>query len=143
MDSRDLAEYLKERGHKITQARLHVLGEIAKAESIFSPADIYESAREQNSSVGLTTVYRTLDILSGMGLIKKVHLEDGCNKYLAVSRNHTHQLICSGCGAVVEVPECTISGLAALIAERTNFEIDGHWLEFFGRCVSCRSPQDN
>lgn len=143
METADLAAQLKERGHKITQARLLVLGEIARAESIFSPADIYESAQLQNSSVGLTTVYRTLDILSGMGLIKKVHLEDGCNKYLAVSRNHTHQLICSGCGAVVDVPECTVSGLSALIAERTNFEIEGHWLEFFGRCLACRSRHDS
>ena len=105
----------------------------------FSPGEIHSRVLEEEGTVGLTTVYRTLDILFDMGLIQRVHLEEGCHSYINVGPTHVHQLICASCGTVQEVPECQLEDFTRLLAEHTGFEVRGHWLEFYGRCEGCRS----
>ncbi|MBM2826197.1 MAG: ferric uptake regulator, Fur family [Dehalococcoidia bacterium] len=138
-DSATLAGYLKQRGRKLTRSRLAVLRQVSRYQGPFSPGDIHTRIQNEDGTVGLTTVYRTLDILYDLGLIQRAHLEDGCHSYIAVGPTHVHQLICSSCGIIQEVPECELEDFTRILAEHTGFDIRGHWLEFYGRCQSCRA----
>ena len=103
-----------------------------------SPAEIYARARRRDAHIGLVTVYRTLDILIELGLVRRIHLEDGCHGYAPVGASHGHHLICSSCNQVIEFDECGLDEMLARIARQTGFQIEQHRLEVFGRCPKCR-----
>lgn len=52
-------------------------------------------------------------------------------------RGHHHHLVCNECGAVEDFTACDVAELVGELTRRTNFTIDGHWLEVYGRCNSC------
>jgi Fur family ferric uptake transcriptional regulator len=133
-----IASILRHSGYKITPQRRAVLNTIALSHDHLTPAAIYEKVRAEHPDIGLVTVYRTLDILANLGLICEVHAGGNCRSYLMRRpAEHHHHLICSECGAVVDFTDCDLSKLEQRIARETDFEIDGHLLEFTGRCPAC------
>jgi len=90
----------------------------------------------------LVTVYRTLDILDELGLICQVHSVGGCRSYLMRRPSeHHHHLVCVECGRVDDFSDCDLSELAEKLARENGFEIEGHILEFSGRCADCCRQQ--
>jgi hypothetical protein len=76
----------------------------------------------------LVTVYRTLDILSELGLICEVHSGGNCRSYLMRRpQEHHHHLICADCGTVADFTDCDLSELEQRLSLETGFEIKGHW----------------
>jgi len=130
---------LRSEGFKITRQRRAVLAAINESHDHMTPADIYEKALKQHPGIGLVTVYRTLEILDKLGMICEVHAGGNSRSYLMRRPlYHHHHLVCSGCGTVVDFADCDLSELADRLSRKTGFEIDGHILEFSGRCVNCR-----
>jgi len=137
----------RERGYKITMAREAVLNVLGKTSKHLSAKDVYLMISKEYPSIGLTTVYRTLDILSSMGLISKFDFGDGHVRYeLArdlIDKGHHHHLICVGCNKVidyrdfiddeVELIRLTEKGLS----KKYNFKITNHLLQFYGVCDKC------
>lgn len=134
----ELAEQLSTHGYKLTRQRRAVLAVITATEEHLSPAEIYRRAKADCPDIGLTTVYRTLDILAKLGLIKRVHFERGCHSYALASRGHRHHLVCTGCGNIVEFEGCDLSALLEVVASQTGFAIEEHWLQLFGKCPACQ-----
>ena len=83
-------------------------------------------------------MYRTLDILVELGMLRRVHLDDGCHGYALSQAVHGHHLICSSCNQVVEFDGCDLDDLFKRITRKTGFAIEGHWLQVFGRCPKCQ-----
>ncbi len=133
-----LRQALSTRGYKLTAPRRAVLDVVAGMCESLSPAEIYERARRRYSRLGLVTVYRTLDILVEVGILRRIHLEDGCHSYALAQAAHGHHLICSKCKEVIEFDGCDLDGLFKTVARKTGFRIEGHWLELFGRCPKCQ-----
>ena len=134
---------LKKHGYKLTPQRRVVIQAITSDREHHTPADIYERVQREHAGVGLVTIYRTLDILAGMGLICEVHAGDGRRSYLMRRPSeHHHHLICSGCGAVVDFTGCDLGELERSLAAKTGFEIESHLLEFLGRCWDCQRQLD-
>lgn len=136
--AKKLAEQLSAHGYKLTRQRRAILAVIASSEGHLTPAEVYERAKADCPQIGLTTVYRTLDILAKLGTIKRVHFEKGCHSYAPASRGHHHYLICTTCGSVVEFEGCDLSSLLETIASQTGYKIEGHWLQLFGKCPACQ-----
>src|SRR3989304_3281786 len=67
-------------------------------------------------------------------------LGDGSLHYRVSRRGHHHHLVCVSCGNVQDLDECVVGDLVRELAASTEYEIEGHWLEFYGRCATCRSP---
>ncbi|MCS7259590.1 MAG: transcriptional repressor [Anaerolineae bacterium] len=84
------------------------------------------------------TVYRTLELLTNLGLIRPILLNDTAQRYVNGEGGH-HHLVCSVCGAVFEFERCGIDRLAAELAERFDFRIRSHLLEFYGICRTCQT----
>jgi Fur family ferric uptake transcriptional regulator len=133
-----LADTLAARGYKLTQPRRAVLHVIVEAGQRLSPAEIHARARKVYRQTGLVTVYRTLDVLVECGAVRKMHEADGCHAYALASEGHSHHVICASCHSVTEFEDCDLAGLLRAVQRRTGYKIEGHWLELFGRCPSCR-----
>jgi Fe2+ or Zn2+ uptake regulation protein len=137
-DSERLMEALTEAGYKLTRPRLAVLDVMAESPDTLGPADILSRARRVYPKVGLTTVYRTMELLADLGLVRRIHTEDGCHSYALRGADHGHHLICRSCKQVVEFEGCDLSPIIGAVAERTGFAIQDHWLELFGVCPRCQ-----
>ncbi|OGO48368.1 MAG: hypothetical protein A2W34_06750 [Chloroflexi bacterium RBG_16_64_32] len=79
-------------------------------------------------------------LLTDMDIVCRVLLEDGSLRYRVSRSGHHHHLVCVSCGNVQDLDECAVAGLVREIAAANRYEIDGHWLEFYGRCAACRRP---
>ena len=89
---------LRAHHRKLTRPRQAVLAIITAATRHLTPAEVYRQAKVQYPHLGLTTVYRTLDLLVELGYIQRIHLEEGCHSYAPTARPHGHHLVCSECG---------------------------------------------
>ena len=130
---------LKEHHYKLTPQRRAALKAFSSSQEQLTPADIYEKVQPKYPGIGLVTIYRLLQILTELGFICEVHSDDNRRRYL-IRRQvvHHHHLICTGCGAVVDFTGCGLNKLEERLSRETGFEMEGHLLEFYGRCQHCQ-----
>ena len=137
IDLSTLNTTLSQHGYKLTRQRRAVVEVVAQGQTRLSAADVYAQAQRACPDLGLTTVYRTLEILAELGAIRRVHLDDGCEGFAPASAEHGHHLICSHCKTTIEFEDCDMRKLLDRVAARTGFKIEQHWLELVGRCPKC------
>jgi Fur family ferric uptake transcriptional regulator len=99
--------------------------------------EIVARVAEQHPEVHRSTVYRTLERLEEVGVITHVHLGHGPSTFHLVTRPH-HHAVCSGCGAVVEVPYGALDSLADQLRDEHGFELAPQHFALSGRCRNCR-----
>ena len=134
-------QILQDAGYRLTGPRRSVVDAIERTERSFTADELLRELQSVKSGVGRATVFRTLDLLTQHGILDRLHPPDGCHSYLRCEAGdrHHHHLICSDCGAVVEFEDCTVQPLLEELGRRTDFQINGHWLEVFGSCAACRA----
>ena len=136
---RKIKDILRQGGFKITPQRRTILNAITRSHEHLTPAAIHERVCREHPSIGLVTIYRTLEVLTRLGLICEVHAGDNCRSYLIRRPSvHHHHLICSECGTVIDFTECELTELEQRLVQETGFKINGHLLEFLGQCRDCR-----
>ena len=89
-------------------------------------------------TVGLATVYRTLQGLVDAGQVDVFRRDSGEALFRLCNPVHHHHLVCDRCGRVEEIDACEVEPWAAEVARRRGFSITGHQADIFGRCPSCR-----
>ena len=129
-----ITERLRLKGHRLTESRRAVVRALLAGDDQFSVADV----QRRLPGVGRATVFRTMKLLVDLDLVCRVPLEDGSLRYRLSRPSHHHHLVCTGCGSVEDFAECDLSSVSATLAGRTNYEIQGHRLELFGLCPTCR-----
>jgi Fur family ferric uptake transcriptional regulator len=140
--TKNLASLLRQKGYKLTPQRRAVINVIARSNNHVTPSELYERAHKEHSGVGLVTVYRTLKMLSGMGLICEMRGDHGSRSYLLRRpAEHHHHLVCSGCGFVVDFASCALNDLERRLVDSTGFVMEDHLLEFHGRCPDCQKAK--
>jgi Fur family ferric uptake transcriptional regulator len=117
-------------GYKATPQRMAVLRALVEEQH-----QSLEEIRARCPEVGLVTVYRTLDLLGSLGIVRRLDLGDGARYELA--ENHHHHMICESCGDISEFEECPLDP-ERLPPVSTDFEVRAHSLEVYGRCGACR-----
>ncbi len=142
LDLNELNSQLRRSGHKLTRQRRAVVEVVAQGNARFDAAGVYARAHRLCPDLGLTTVYRTLDILTSLGAIRRVHLDDDCEGFAPAAAEHGHHLICSQCQNTIEFEDCDMTALLRRVSARTGFKIQQHWLELVGLCPTCqKKPQ--
>jgi Fur family ferric uptake transcriptional regulator len=121
---------IRDCGYKATPQRLAVLAAIAAGRH-----QGLEEIRARCPEVGMVTVYRTLDLFSGLGLVRRLDLGYGPRYELA--EDHHHHLICEDCGSVTEFERCPVD-LQGLTGVGGGFEVRAHSLEIYGTCSECK-----
>ena len=117
-------------GYKATPQRMAVLRALVEEQH-----QSLEEIRARCPEVGLVTVYRTLDLLGSLGIVRRLDLGDRARYELA--ENHHHHLICESCGDISEFDECPLDP-ELLPPGSADFEVRAHSLEVYGRCGACR-----
>ena len=134
----EMAKTLRQAGYRLTQPRLAVLQVLQQTGEGLSPEEVLRQGRAICESLGLATVYRTLDLLTRMGFARRIHTQDGCRGYAAANLGHRHHLICRQCGAALEFAGCDLSPLLARVSSETGYVVEDHLLELVGVCPGCR-----
>ena len=137
LDADQIAVTLAARGLRLTRQRRAVLDAVAEASSSVSPVQVFDAARERCPELGLTTVYRTLELLSEIGALRRVHGPDHCEAFVPTGAAHGHTVVCSRCGQVMEFTECDIQAVVDAAARQTGFRITEHFLQLSGECPAC------
>lgn len=130
-------ERLQGSGYRLTAPRRALVEVMAGSSKALGPNDLYELGRAQCPGLGLVTVYRTLEKLEELDLIERVHLPDGCHRYLRAAQGHQHMLLCTHCGQVAYFAGDELGGLFQRVAADTGYEVEEHWLQLFGQCPDC------
>lgn len=138
MPINQLRQALHDRGLKLTRSRLAVLQVLVATSEHLKVAEVHRRALQIDGRIGLASVYRTMELLARLGLVKHVHVEHRQRHYARIREHHGHHLVCNGCGLVVEFSDCQLERLTRALARRTKFRIEGHCMEFFGQCRNCR-----
>ncbi len=138
----NLQEKLNQQGLRLTRPRQEVTAILKESKIPLSPQTIHQRAIARNCEVGLVSVYRTLDLLSEMGLVRRVHGQDGCHGYVLASPGHHHHLICRECGKAVEFTGSgELTDFIKQIEGTTGFTIDEHILQLYGLCQECQKSK--
>ena len=132
-----IIQRLELRGHRITTSRRRVLEALLDAPAHFTVDDVLRQA----SDVGRATVFRTMKLLQDLNVVCRVMMENGSLHYRLSTRGHHHHLVCRSCGQVADFANCDVSSLIDQLARSTDYQIEGHWLEVYGRCASCRASE--
>src|SRR5215217_7100203 len=129
---------LQEHGYRLTEARRAVVDVVQKSKYALTPVQVFDSARRKYATLGLVTVYRTLEKLEELHIIQRVHQPQGCQAFIAASQNHEHLLLCQNCGQVMFFEGDDLEALINSISKKTGYQISEHWLQLFGLCQACQ-----
>lgn len=135
--SQDTLARLKESGYKMTPQRVAVIDAIARSQEHLTPVALYRKVRQVQPDIGLVTVYRTLNILTQLGLVCEMRAGE-TRSYVGSPPQHHGHLICSRCGKVVNFTQCNVAEVEQRLAHETGFAIEEHHLDFFGHCRECQ-----
>jgi len=124
---------------RATRQRAAVSEVLDQVDDFRSAQELHDLLRRGGESIGLTTVYRTLQSLSEAGAVDVLRTADGEAAYRRCSRGHHHHLVCRQCGRTVEVEGPAVERWAEKIAAENGFLDVAHTLEIFGTCSDCHT----
>lgn len=125
------------RPQRTTRQRLAIRALLEEVDGFKSAQQLHESLRSQGDSVGLATVYRTLQAMTDAGEVDAIRTDDGEMVYRQCSDGHHHHLVCRQCGRTVEISAQLVESWATEVAAEHGFRDAGHEIELFGLCSNC------
>jgi len=136
-------ERLRERGFRLTPQREMVLSVMHQIEGFATAEKIHALVQEHSSSVDISTVYRTLELLQEFELVSWVELDDGRRRYelLGVHGHHLH-LACRSCGEIVGIEMHDVQSFVDYLAQAHGFDAELDHITIPGLCQRCRASLD-
>jgi Fur family ferric uptake transcriptional regulator len=126
-----------------TRQRAAVAAALNEVDEFRSAQELHDMLKHRGDSVGLTTVYRTLQSLADAGEVDVLRTSDGEAVYRRCSTGeHHHHLVCRGCGKAVEVEGPAVEEWAESVAAEHGFVNVAHTVEIFGTCAECAASAD-
>ena len=130
-------ELLRKRGYRLTPQRYMILSVIQEANAHLSIEQITERVQQRNPYVSLSTIYRTLELLKQLGLIRENHLPGEQPHYEAVEGHAHHHLICRRCRTTIHLNEALLGNLNEQLQEEYHFYNLTLDLVAAGYCTAC------
>ena len=132
-------QHIQKQGLKRTAQRDLILDVFLRTEEHLSSEDLYRLVCKEDASIGQTTVYRTLKILTEAGLAREVRFGDGRAHYEHQYKHQHHDhMICSECGKIIEFYSAQLEAIQDAMAAKHRFEVTEHLLRIIGVCADCR-----
>lgn len=127
----DLATRLRERGLRMTAQREQILAAVRELNHA-TPEQINDAVPDAD----LTTVYRTLELLEELGIVRHAHLDHGAPAYRPADDDHVH-VVCHTCKSVIDAPPDLVSALERRLLDERGFVLDRSHFTVFGQCHNC------
>lgn len=131
---------LREQDHRITGARRAVIETLARQDGHPSAVELSAEIEHRYPGIHLATVYRTLEVLSELGVVTHVHMSHGATAYhladTGSSEEHLHAQ-CRLCGRVYDLPANMLDDIRARLASENGFELDPNHVALSGACRAC------
>jgi Fur family ferric uptake transcriptional regulator len=124
---------------RATRQRAAISALLDEREDFRSAQELHAELRTRGKDIGLATVYRALQAMSGAGLVDTLRTDVGESVYRRCSDQHHHHLVCRSCGFTVEVHGRQVEAWAAAVAREHGFADVSHTIEIFGTCADCTS----
>jgi Fur family transcriptional regulator, ferric uptake regulator len=131
-----LAARLHGSGYRLTPQRELILGAVQRLRHA-TPDEVLAEVRRESAAVNLSTIYRTLEVLEELGLIRHAHLSDRAPTYHSAAGGDHFHLVCRNCGRVTSVDPEAAGDLVAQLRAGPGFVPDLGHLTVFGNCVNC------
>ena len=128
-------------GMRVTHQRALIMEIIRKGRGHLDADEIYRRAREKETRLSLSTVYRTLQMLKKLGLVEELHFDEGHHHYEVKPSAEHHHLVCLGCGRVIEFYYPLSRYLRKRVPEAKDFDITETEIRMTGYCAKCRRSQ--
>src|SRR6476659_2687266 len=132
-------QHIQKQGLKRTAQRDLILDIFLRTEEHLSSEDLYRLVQQQDPTVGQTTVYRTLKLLTEAGLAREVRFGDGVTHY---EHNYKHEhhdhMICSEGGRIIEFFAAELEAIQDAMSAKHRFQVTQHLLRIIGICAECR-----
>jgi Fur family ferric uptake transcriptional regulator len=124
---------LREKGYRLTPQRELILQAVERLGHA-TPDEVLAEVRKQSTAVNASTVYRTLEVLEELGLIRHAHLSDRAPTYHSTSEHEHFHLVCRNCHKVISVHPDVLTPVADRLAADHDFTVDIGHLTVFGTC---------
>jgi Fur family ferric uptake transcriptional regulator len=134
-------ERLRERGMRWTPQRRLLVSVLAESKGHITAAELIERCRESDPQTIPSTVYRTLDVLEEVGLIRHGHGLDGREEFHVLPDQEHGHLHCRNCGQSWEIDATEAAALVSGLRERRGFGVDLSHLSVGGTCADCAARQ--
>ena len=126
-------------GYRITSTRRAVADLVATYGGHFTSSELVAVAQARRLGISRATLFRTLDLLTELGIVERVDLPTGEHAYVACTASHHHHVICARCGRASDVGDHGLAEAVAAMARESGYRIDTHRLELFGFCRHCQA----
>ncbi len=137
----EMRELLRRRGLRLTPQRELILAAVDELEHS-TPDEILTEVRRHARAVNVSTVYRNLEVLEEIGLVKHAHLTDRAPTYHSVTGAEHFHIVCRKCQRVRSVDPGVLDTLAEALREQHGFDLDVGHLTVFGHCADCNRPDE-
>ncbi|NET08759.1 MAG: transcriptional repressor [Symploca sp. SIO2B6] len=136
-----LKDQLNDRGFRFTSQRLKILKifqGLPRGEH-WSADDLHKKLVEQNERISLSTVYRTLHMMTNMGILRELELAEGHKHYELnrASSEHHHHLVCVHCNQTIEFSEDVVDAIGQKQANSMGYQVLDCQLTLYGVCADC------
>ncbi len=143
----------KRKGLRMTLPRQVILEVLDTSDKKYMTAEeVYMQVHEEYPGIGLATVYRTLNLLSDMGLVSKFEFGEGKARYELTERGqrekHNHLLVCSHCFRVIKYSDFSeeekkvYADIEEKLEKTYDFSVKRHVVQYYGICSDCRNLTD-
>ena len=127
------------KGLRMSHPRFLIYQELLSSKSPMSPQELYQCLTKKQRKIGLTSIYRSLDLFESLGIAFKVINGSNVKYKLCQLGNHHHHIVCKKCGNVEELNFCNISEWSNKVMESTGYQLTDHQLNFYGFCKTCKN----
>jgi len=134
-------DLFREKKLRLSHPRVLIYEELSDAKNPLSPQELYQGILKKKKRIGLTSIYRSLDLFESLGIVFKIINESNARYKLCELEAHHHHIVCKTCGHVAELNFCDISDWSKKVMESTGYEVTDHQLNFYGYCQACKPLQ--
>lgn len=140
MTAEDLRRRLRGSGYRLTPQRELILQAVERLGHA-TPDEVLAEVHAQSAAVNVSTVYRTLEVLEELGLVRHAHLSDRAPTYHSVSEHEHFHVVCRNCQRIISVDPDVLADVVRRLRDDHAFVVDIGHLTVFGRCVDCGEPE--
>lgn len=125
---------------RMTRQREIIVRELMAMKTHPTADELYDRVKKLIPKISLATVYRNLEILSGVNIIQKLEVTGRQKRFDGDISNHYH-IKCIKCGRVDDIPSIQLSEIERAVTDPCGYTVLGHRLEFEGICPECKKKE--